>query len=49
MARCNKVPDDISPSGWQFGTLSSNQQEGSDDCGVFVLMVGVHILSLISV
>ena len=49
MARCNKVPDDVSPSGWKFGTLSSNQQEGSDDCGVFVLMVGVHILSLISV
>ena len=49
MARCNKVPDDISPSGWKFGTLSSNQQEGSDDCCVFVLMVGVHILSLISV
>jgi len=42
--RSGQVPNDLPDRVWTEGNLRSNKQTGSDDCGVFVLMVRVLLL-----
>lgn len=44
--RAAVLPHDLSPEGWTNSSRRSSQQEGCDDCGVFVLMVGIVLAFL---
>lgn len=38
--RAKQVPNDLPVEGWTVSNRASSKQRGSDDCGVFLLMVG---------